>query len=221
MRSMLVAAVLTALGLTSRAAAEITAFWQRATITPAAISEEPALANMQTWDLLATTTGNWQSAGLWAQLPASSTYYKHPLAALTRPDPALFGSSPAVEFTTFVSAANDNGTNHTTVVLGAHVIGPPPSLGDPSSPIPGLFTIDWGNSPATAPAGTYQIARLTFPQGVFPMIPILSYSFTQQVNPDANVLIPAIPEAQLCGLVAIIVPLLVRRRLPFEDNPEI
>jgi hypothetical protein len=211
MRSMLVAAVLTALGLTSRAAAQITAFWQRATITPAAIAEVPALANMQSWDLLATTSGNWLSARMAARLPAGVTFYKHPLGGLTRPDPSMFNSSPALQFTTYASAANDTGTNHTTLVLGSFLFNADPaSIGDATSPLPGVFDMMWGNSPPTAPPGTYQIARLTFPQGVLPEV--IGLSATTQLNPEADALIPQIPEPNLVSLLGAIALVLLRRR---------
>jgi hypothetical protein len=65
--------------LCGSARGSITAFWQQVTITPAAITNDPALANMQCWDLMTTTTGNWASAGVEAILPAGSFFYKHPL----------------------------------------------------------------------------------------------------------------------------------------------
>lgn len=43
----------------SPAFAQITAFWQQVPITPQAITNDPALASMQCWDLMTTTTGNW------------------------------------------------------------------------------------------------------------------------------------------------------------------
>jgi hypothetical protein len=208
---MLVAAVLAALGLTSRATAQITAFWHRASISPAAIAEEPALANMQSWDLFATTSGNWLSARMAARLPAGVTYYKHPLGGLTRPDPSMFNSSPALQFTTYASAANDTGTNHTTLVLGSFLFNADPaSIGDATSPLPGVFDMMWGNSPPTAPPGTYQIARLTFAQGVLPEV--LGSSATTQLNREADTFIPQIPEPNLGRLGGAIALVLLRRR---------
>ena len=203
MRRLLIATVL-ALGFGSTAVAQFTAFWQRATITPAAIAEEPALANMQSWGLKVATTGNWFSAGMFARLPSGFTYYKHPLGGITRPDPSLFSSSPALEFTTFVSAANDNGTNHTTIVLGSFLFnGEPASIGDATSPFPGTFDTSWGNSPATAPAGIYEIARLTFPIGMLPQTS--STNRTSQLNPEATAWIPDIPEPSLLPFMGAIV----------------
>ena len=212
MRPMLIAVALLSLGLTSRAAAQITAFWQRATITPAAIAEEPALANMQTWDLMVTTTGNWASAGMTARLPTGFTYYKHALGGQTRPDPSLFSSSPALEFTTYASAATDDGTNHTTIVLGSHHFnGEPGSIGDPTSFWPGTFDMDWGNYYPTALPGTYQIARLTFPAGVVSEILPLPLSFTNQFRPDAWTFVPQIPEPSMsCLLGGVLMTVLTR-----------
>jgi hypothetical protein len=204
MRRMLIAAVLATLGLTSRAAAQITAFWQRATITPAAIAEEPALANMQSWDLMVTTTGNWASAGMHARLPISFTYYKHALGGQTRPDPLLFDTSPALAFTTYASAATDDGTIHTTAVLGSFLFnGEPGSIGDPTSFWPGAFDMNWGNYYFTALPGTYQIARLTFPAGV--VFHVYPFGFTNQVRPDGWAPVPQIPEPDMpCVLGAVL-----------------
>jgi hypothetical protein len=102
------------------ARASITAFWQPVTITPAAISNDPALANMQSWDLMVTTTGDWGDAFMWADLPAPYVYYKHANGGLTRPNPSLFGMFPALEFTTYVSSPSDDGLNQTTLIGGGH-----------------------------------------------------------------------------------------------------
>ena len=218
MRPILIAVALLSLGLTSRAAAQITAFWQRATIMPAAIAEEPALANMQSWDLMVTTTGNWASAGITARLPTGFTYYKHALGRQTRPDPSLFSSSPALEFTTYASAATDDGTNHTTIVLGSHHFnGEPGSIGDPTSFWPGTFDMDWGNLYPTALPGTYQIARLTFPAGVVSEIRTVPLSLTFQVRPDAWTFVPQIPEPSMSCLLAAVLSITVRRRAKVGD----
>lgn len=129
----------------SSALAQISAFWEQVTITPAAIANDPTLASMQSWDLIVMTTGDWASAAMRAALPPGLAFYKHPLGGLTRPDPAIFGSSPALEFTTYVSAPSDDGTNHDTRVLGGHPQGSLLSIGDPTSAVPGTFSMSWGS----------------------------------------------------------------------------
>ncbi len=202
------------LSLCVPAHAVITAFWQRTTITPQAIANDPQLAGMQCWDLVVTTTGNWLAAGMHADLPQGRTFYKHPLGGFTEPDPALFVSSPALEFTTYATSPSDNGTNHSTIILGGHPQGSPPSLGDPSSPIPGRFGLAWGNL-LTDPPGTHQIARLTFPIGV--IADVIQFgptepSATSQSNPDSTTIIPDIPEPGILVLLASLGFLTIRIR---------
>jgi hypothetical protein len=78
---MLVPLALLAPLLAPVAEAQLTAFWQRVPITPAAIAEDPTLAGMQSWDLKVTANGNWASAGLRAVLPDALTFYNHLSAA--------------------------------------------------------------------------------------------------------------------------------------------
>ena len=53
--------------------------------------------------------------------------------------------------------------------------------------MPGRFSVSWGDPQATSGPGpgTYAIARLTFPQGVFPSVHPLSY--VSQTNPNSTV----------------------------------
>ena len=110
-----VVAVLSSVPSTARAS--ITAFWQQVTITPAAITNDPALANMQSWDLMVTASGNWASAGLRAELNPGFFFYKHPLGGLKRPSPAVIAGAPGLEFTTYVNTPNDNGLNNANTGL--------------------------------------------------------------------------------------------------------
>ena len=83
----------------------------------------------------------------------------------------------------------------------------------------GLFSASWFNLTVDAP-GTYEIARLTFPNGVLPQIlwegnpPTLpNSSHTSQVNPSQSVIIPdPIPEPASLGLFAAVGLLSARRR---------
>ncbi len=201
----------------ANAYAAITAFWLPVTITPQAVANDPALANMQCWDLMTTTTGDWNLALMRVLLPEGLTFYKHAQGGLTRPDPALFNMFPAIEFTTYVSSPSDDGTNNGTVVLGGHPQGHPTSLGDSTSPTPGEFSMAWGNLTVDL-TGTYEIARLTFPQGGIPDVinnlglPAFD-SQTSQITPDSMTQIPDIPEPGMLGFVSALGLLGLRRRI--------
>lgn len=162
---------------------------------------------MQTWDLTITTDGDWASAGLRATMPPGLFFWQHFLGGTTGPQygPALF---PALEFDTF--AADPAWYSGAPAVLGGFPENqPPPSDGGPSSAVPGVFSMSWGNLATDAP-GTYRVARLTFPQGVLPTIHPLSN--TSSVNPDSNTIIPQIPEPVTIGIVTAM--LMLTHRLP-------
>jgi hypothetical protein len=164
------------------------------TITPEAIANDPALANMQSWDLLSTTTGNWQTAGLKAALPAGSFFYRHPLGGFKKPSPKAIAGNPALAFTPYVNTPNDDGLNNANTLILGGFEEPLPSIGDVTALLPGVFSVSWGDL-VVDPPGTYQIARLTFPQGMLPNIEGNSpRPATSQVNPDGSTFIPNIPE---------------------------
>jgi hypothetical protein len=199
----------------STASAAITATWVRNTITPAAITNDPLLANMQSWSLNVTTDGNWASAGLEAILPAGSTFYNPALGGNTRPNPAIVAAFPSIEFDTYVSAPADTGSGGAPAILG--FFPEAPGTGDFGG-TSGRFSVSWGDLVEDAP-GTYQIARLTFPLGVIPNVRNLdpdpnqvNPSRTSQVNPASDVVIPDIPEPASLGLVAAAGLLGLRRR---------
>jgi hypothetical protein len=147
---------------------------------------------MQTWDLTITTDGNWASAGLRATIPVGQFFWQHPLGGLTgpRPGPGPGSPPPALEFDTFV--ADPAWSSGSPAVLGGFPEDqPPPSDGGPTSAVPGVFSMSWGNL-AVDPPGTYRVARLTFPQGVFPSVHPLSN--TSSVNPNSTTIIAPIPE---------------------------
>src|SRR5687767_9830732 len=182
--SPLVVLIIVASASTARAA--ISAFWQPATITSQAIAEKPELANMQSWDLMVTTDGNWASAGLRATMPVGEFFWQHPAGGLTGPSDFTH-IFPALAFDTYASDPSA-----APAVLGGFPENqPPPSDGGPSSAVPGVFSMSWGNV-AVDPPGTHRIARLTFPQGLFPTLHVLSN--TSSVTPDSTTIIPPIPE---------------------------
>ena len=199
------------------ASAALSAFWTQNPISAAAITNDPVLASMQSWSLKVThTDGDWASAGLRATLPAGSVYYHHSLGGNTKPNPAFVALFPGLEFDTYVTSPLDNGSTGAPAVIGGHPASPTADFGGTT----GVFSVSWGDL-ATNPPGTYEIARLTFPNGVIPTIfregnpPSLpNTSNTSQVNPDQTVFIPdiAIPEPASLGLVAAAGLLALRRR---------
>jgi hypothetical protein len=213
MRSLLLVLVLTPLVCCTHSFAALTAFWQPVAISAAAIAHDPALANMQSWNLMVTTDGNWASAGVRLDLPAGNTFYKNALGAMTKPNPAFFPIAPSLEFTTYVTAPADTGAGGAPAILGyfPEEFGPG-SLGDSASTRPGQFSVSWGDL-VTDPPGVYQILRITFPQGVLPEIHPLSQ--TSEVNPDNTFLIGGrIPEPSTLTLLAGLAVLrLTRMRL--------
>jgi hypothetical protein len=199
----------------SNATAAITATWVNNPITPAAITNDPVLANMQSWSLRVTTDGNWASAGLEVILPAGLTFYNNALGGSTKPNPAIVAAFPAVAFDTYVSGPGDlGGGTGAPAILGFFPEQPGP--GDFGGTT-GRFSVSWGDL-VNDPPGTYEIARLTFPSSVdvsgagYPVNPT---SKTSQVNPDSTVLIPnvgPVPEPTSLGLLAVAGLLAMRRR---------
>src|SRR5688500_1068779 len=140
------AAVATLLAFfTPRAAAQIVVFWQRVPITPGAIASDPALTNMQTWDLRVTTTGDWASAGLRAQLPPGLLFYNAPQGGATRPSPTTVAMFPHVEFDTYATSPADTGTSGAPNILGSFRPDGPASFGGAGAPQPGRFNLSWGD----------------------------------------------------------------------------
>jgi hypothetical protein len=156
---------------------------------------------MQCWDLMTTTTGNWNSAGVEAMLPVGSLFYKHPLGSFKHPSPAAIDESPALAFTTYVNTPNDNGSNNANTLIVGGFPGPIPSLGDATAPQPGRFSVSWGDLFGDPP-GTYKIARLTFPQDSVPDVGITSR--TTQTGPDSLTRVPDIPEPSLPALAPLV-----------------
>ena len=212
------------------ASAALTASWVQNTISAAAKAADPALNTMQSWSLRVTNTdGHWASAGLRAQLPAGNSFYQTPPARTggdTHPNPTLFAVFPDVEFDTYVSSARNQLGANPPAVLGAFPENDPPqSFGGATDPVPGRFSVAWGDPQATSGPGpgTYEITRLTFPTSVNPADIVVNvnnvgqggnWSRTSQVSPDQTIEIPdlIIPEPASLGLVAAAGLLALRRR---------
>jgi hypothetical protein len=205
----------------SAASAALTATWVQNTISPAAITADATLANMQSWSLNVTyTDGDWASAGLRATLPAGNTFYNPALGGSTKPAGALIAAFPNLAFDTYVTGPADpgGGAPGAPSVLGGFP-NDPASFGGSGDAIPGTVSASWGDLTSSAP-GTYEIARLTFPSSVAPSAVVVEAdSFTSQVNPDGIFNIPGLtggggttPEPATLGLLAIGGLLGLRRR---------
>lgn len=192
------------------APAAITLSFVQNTITPQAIANDPVLANMQCWSArVSYADGDWSSAGVVIVLPPGNFWYKHPLGSSTKPNPALFPVAPGVQFTTYVAAASDTGSNATTNILGGYPEGDPPSLGDPTSAVPGRLSFSYGDLVPTAP-GTYEILRITWPLSVSPS-QLGGLMITSQVNPPGSFVV-YFPESTALAFLAVPVMLAARRK---------
>ena len=217
MRYLAASAAVLGLAATSASAA-ITATWVpiagQAGGTPypaAAFTNDPNLANQETWDLRVTTDGNWASAGMRAVL-SSGQFYNHALGGNTRPNPAFFPIAPALEFDTYATAPGDTGASGAPSILGGFPEGDPVSMSGP------VISVSWGDL-VNDPPGNYAIFRMTFPRGNLPNVININdvgqtgnFSRTSQVNPDSTAQIPDIPEPTTLGLVAAAGLLALRRR---------
>jgi hypothetical protein len=207
-------AVLAVCGVATTANAAITATWVQNPISAAAVTNDPVLANMQSWSLRVTTDGNWASAGLEVQLPAGLTFYQNAFGGNTKPSPALVAAFPALAFDTYVTGPGDTGTGGAPAILG--FFPEAPGSGDFGGTT-GRFSVSWGDL-VNDPPGNYEIARLTFPSSVNvsgPGYPVTPSSNTSQVAPDSTVLIPnvgPVPEPTSLGLLAFAGLLAIRRR---------
>jgi hypothetical protein len=202
---------------TPSASAAITAFFVPNPISQAAIAADPALANMQSWSLMATNTdGHWASAGVRLTLPAGNVYYQTPLTrggGDTHPNPALFALFPESEFDTYVSSARNQLGQNPPAILGPYPENDPPlSFGGATDPVPGRFSVSWGDPQATSGpgSGTYEILRITFPRSVSTPVGFVQ---TSQIAPDQTIgyEIPW-PEPAATGLFLVLAAATARPR---------
>ena len=192
-----------------------TAFWVPRPISAAAVADDPALTSMQSFSLMVNyDVGRWASAGVRATLPAGNHFYQHPQGGDTVPNPTLVELFPGLAFDTYVTAPDQV----FTVVLGGYPASPPPaSFGGPNDPIPGTFSVSWGRSMGGTPiTGTFEIARLTFPIGVFPHIqqgpPETSQSISYTVVPDQKAFVGQVPEPAGAAALALCAAVATLRR---------
>ena len=187
----------------------LTATWVPNTISQAAITVDPNLANMQSWSLRVTNTdGHWASAGVRLALPTGSAYYQTPAArggGDTHPNPVFFNLFPELEFDTYVSSARNQIGLNPPAILGSYPENDPPlSFGGATDPVPGRFSVAWGDPQATSGPGpgTYEILRITFPLGTYPSI--APPGQTSQVAPDQTIIIDD-PEPHATGMLLVVV----------------
>lgn len=207
-----IAMVLLSIGHAATASrAQITAFWQRNTITPQAVADDPVLAGMQSWDLMVTAGGSWSTGHLRAQLP-SGQFYNHRFGGNTHPSGGLINVFQGLAFDTYITSPGDCGCG----AAAPSIFGGFPD-GEPFSMSGSLVSVGWGELVRYAP-GTYRVARLTFTAGVFPDVlnndpaPVPAFSHVTQTFPDATAEIPDIPEPTCFGIVIGAMMLLSRRR---------
>lgn len=145
-------------------------------------------------------------------LPEGSFFYKHALGGFRKPSPAAIAAAPALAFTPYVNTPNDNGLNNGNTFLLGGFEDEEMSIGDVTAPQPGVFSVLWGDVFVDRP-GTYQIVRLTFPQGMLPNIVNNDpRPLTTQYNPYSFTFISDIPEPAALGLVGAACLLGIRRR---------
>ena len=197
--------------------AALTASFVQIPISAAAIAADPSgfLNTARCFSLQVTNTdGHWASAGVRLTLPAGHVFYHTPASRLGgdfHPNPAFFPLFPDLEYDTYVSSPrNQSGVNAPAVLGPFPENDPPQSFGGASDPVPGRFSVAWGDPSATTGPGpgTYEIARFVFHQSVLPEIHPLSQ--TSQVSPDMTILI--VPEPAAAGLLFASAAGILRRR---------
>jgi hypothetical protein len=217
-RNIVILALVPGISVCFRADAAITAFWvpvasgdgSVGSMYPAAaITDDPALLGMQTWDLQVSLDGNWTSAGMRATL-ANGTFYNHPQGGPVRPLIVSTLVYPALQFDTFVTAPTDVGVGAgSPMILGGFPSGEPLSIGG------SVISVSWADVFPEAP-GSYPIARLTFPLGTIPDILTIDqnpeFSRTSQVMPDSTTAIPEIPEPTTLHFIGLLVALALSKR---------
>jgi hypothetical protein len=218
--------VVTFIAVAPTARAELVAFWRHNPITPQAIAADPQLAGMQSWSLLVTNTdGPWDWAGMRATLPTGLPFYNTPpdrRGGWTHPNPGDITMYPDVEFDTYVSGPRNQSGAEDPAVFGPFPENQPPlSFGGPSDPLPGTFSVTWGDPTGQPHApGTYEFARLTFPRNAVPEIHV--QSFVAFVVPDRTILIPrTIPEPTAAAVVLLLLCMLHIPRLRPRAHPSL
>jgi hypothetical protein len=181
---------LTLVTCVSTAPAQISAAWRQNSITPQAIVADPALANMQSWSLMGTMSGNWADTGLEIILPAGNAFYNPTNGGNTRPAGSVVLNHANVEFDTYVTSPLDAGGGiGAPLILGQANLSPGQAIFGEFTP---RFTVRWGNL-TPDPPGTFELARLTFPAHVPIPYPVHAvYSLVQQSQPDASSFIPSV-----------------------------
>lgn len=124
--------------LSSSAIAALTPYWVSVPMSPAAIADDPALADQQTWSLRVTLDeGFWHVGGMRVTLPAGEVFYNHSLGGQTRPPDALVALFPSVAHDTYVTSPRQQTAGVEPAVRSGHPNKfEPPSFGGPADPMP-------------------------------------------------------------------------------------
>jgi len=213
-RGIVLAWVFLASAIAGSARGELTAFWRNNPITPEAIADDPVLAGMQSWSLMASNTdGWWASSGLRAVLPSGYTFYRNSQGGSFHPTAPQVSAHPAVEFHTYVTSPHNQGGANAPVLLGPFPQNmPPQSFGGSSDALPGTFSVAWADPVGHKHVpGTFEIVRLTYPATLSPTVhPTSSVDY---VNPEQTVLVPTtIPECHCLAAALGVLLIRLRRR---------
>lgn len=175
----------------SAASAAIIPSWRVNTITPAAITANPALANAKSVSLMVELTGgslfNVAGLDLASLLPGVTYFNQAGFGSDTRPNSGLFPIFPDLEFDSYVA---------TTTAQAPAVPGKLNGTG--AADVGGTgFNVAWGATPNTGGTGLLEIARITMfgAEDGTTAIPLSNGLVADSLNPNANIAIPPIPVA--------------------------
>lgn len=210
-RAVVVLALLAVTCLTDEARGVITTTLAPVPIAAAAIAADPALADMQTWDLRVHVPQgeNWGTTGFLAQLSGGS-FYNSPLGA-NWPMPQAWAAFPQLRYDTFVTHAADPADDSTFRAPAWNF------SGYPDVPAPVEFTPTRTSivflalyGVFTGP-GEFTVARLTFSDDAMGTMVGFTTERPTGATEQWNFTIP-VPEPASCGVVLLGLVSLVRRR---------
>jgi hypothetical protein len=144
--------------LASSARAALTISLQEIPITPAAIANDPNLANFVCVDLVVNNSppNAFNVAGMITEPITPGFFYQHPFGGLTRPSPALVNLFPAVGFDSYI-------TTPAEILFGTTPDSPGGYTGTQGTRMTdSQLNVVWGSPPPPQVFGEFHIARITF-----------------------------------------------------------